>query len=170
MQRPFNNILIISTGGTFNKVYNPINGSLEVDSTGNAIRIILSKWLCYFKIVTIIDKDSLDINDIDRGKLLDIIRDSSYSSIIVIHGTDTIDISTSFIADAKLSKRVVFTGAMIPFAIDSVEATANLALALGFLQASKDSGVYIAINGVVGSYRDIIKDRVNGKFVDRKFL
>lgn len=170
MQRPFNNILIISTGGTFNKVYNPINGSLEIDGSANAIRVILSKWLYDVDLITIIDKDSLDIDSSDRKKLLETIANSSYNNVVVIHGTDTIDISTSFIADANLSKRVVFTGAMTPFSIDSVEATANLGLALGFLQASKDSGVYIAINGVVGLYRDIIKDRVNGKFVDRKFL
>lgn len=41
-------ILIISTGGTFNKVYNPKTGALDIDKSSNALKTIASKWLCEF--------------------------------------------------------------------------------------------------------------------------
>ena len=47
-------ILIINTGGTFNKTYNPLNGTLLVDKTSKSLENIASKWLCEFEIINII--------------------------------------------------------------------------------------------------------------------
>jgi len=157
-------ILIINTGGTFNKVYNPNNGLLEIDVTSNALDTIASKWLCNFEVINIIGKDSLDMNDEDRAKLLDTLRQAHYTSIIVIHGTDTMDRSAKYIAEAKLEKSIVFTGAMVPYSIDPVEATANLASAYGYLQALEEDAVYVAMNAVLASYTKVKKDRKKGQF------
>ena len=54
-------ILLINTGGTFNKIYNPLNGELLVNNTATALKNIASKWLCKFEIINIIGKDSLYI-------------------------------------------------------------------------------------------------------------
>ena len=59
------NILIISTGGTFNKRYNPIDGSLEIETSSKYIDKITSKWLSNFKVLSIIGKDSLDMGNND---------------------------------------------------------------------------------------------------------
>jgi len=157
-------ILLINTGGTFNKVYNPNNGALEIDVTSHALDAIASKWLCNFEVIHIIGKDSLDMNDEDRATLLETLQQTPYTSIIVIHGTDTMDRSATYIADAKLEKSIVFTGAMVPYSIDSVEATANLASAYGYLQALKEAGVYVVMNAVLASYAQVKKDRKKGKF------
>jgi len=157
--------VIISTGGTFNKVYNPINGELVIDEKSKALEEIASKWLCKFEIINIIGKDSLHISNQDRLLLLDTINQSTYDDIIVIHGTDTKDITAKYLADADIDKRIVLTGAMVPYAIDPVEATANLASAFGYLHTLTDDGVYIAMNGIFGSYDKIIKDKMNGKFI-----
>ena len=168
MQRHTNSILIINTGGTFNKVYNPLDGSLVI--ANRAIDEILTKWLCRFEVINIIGKDSLDMDDRDRDELLTTIKESKYSSIVVVHGTDTIDISASFIAQANLSQKIIFTASMTPFSIDPIEASANLAMAIGYLNGIDDRGVYIAINGVVGEHSSIIKDRENGKFIKRSIV
>ncbi len=42
-------ILIINTGGTFNKIYNPISGELEIDKSGLAVETIAKNWLTKFK-------------------------------------------------------------------------------------------------------------------------
>ncbi len=165
MQRPSSKILIISTGGTFNKVYNPFDGSLEIDSNAKALREIFSQWLCEFELVTIIDKDSLDMNNNDREYLWRTVKNSVYDSIIIVHGSDTIDKSASFLASQHLDKKIVFTASMVPFSINPIEATANLALAIGYIQALNTYGVYLAINGVAGEYNTIIKDRKAGKFI-----
>jgi len=157
-------ILIINTGGTFNKVYHPKNGFLKIDKSSNALHDIASKWLCEFEIINIIGKDSLEMNIQDRLELLVTIKQSSYTHIIVIHGTDTMDLSAEYIANAQLEKSIIFTGAMVPYSIDPVEATANLASAYGYITALEQHGVFIAMNGVIESYKKVKKDRQKGKF------
>ena len=114
-------ILIISTGGTFNKVYNPLNGELIIDKESKAIEEIASKWLCKFEIINIIGKDSLHISNQDRLLLLASVNHSEYDDIIVIHGTDTMDITAEYLADADVDKRVILTGAMMPYSIDPLQ-------------------------------------------------
>ncbi len=43
------NILIISTGGTFNKVYDSLSGTLIVDQKSTALQNIAAKWGCEFE-------------------------------------------------------------------------------------------------------------------------
>ncbi len=158
-------ILIISTGGTFNKVYHPENGELLVDDNALALKKIASKWLCNIEYITIIGKDSLDMTSQDRLELLATINQSNYNTIIVIHGTDTMSLTAEYLADAELDKCIVLTGAMVPYAIDSVEASANFASAVGYAQLLNDKGVYIAMNGCFGSYEEVKKDYKQGKFI-----
>lgn len=158
-----NSILILSTGGTFNKIYNPKNGKLEIDKSNQALKSIEKKWLTKLNYDSIIHKDSLDFTDEDRELLAHYIKNSDYNKIVVIHGTDTIDLSSKVIDSKNLNKSIVFTGAMVPFSIDPIEATANLSLAIGFCN-NADVGTYIAMNGLVASYDKVIKNRDIGKF------
>jgi L-asparaginase len=160
------NILIINTGGTFNKIYNPISGELNIDTSSKSLLEIMKKWLCVFEVIEIIGKDSLDFNDNDRDLLLETARLNvcKYHKIIIIHGTDTMNISANFLAKAKLDLVIVFTGAMMPYSIDSTEATANLASAIGYATNINENGIYIAMNGNFGSYEHIKKDRQLGRF------
>jgi len=157
-------ILIISTGGTFNKHYNTIKGTLDIDKTSSALQEIASKWLTKFEILNIIGKDSLEMTNHDRLELLSTIHQSEYRHIIIVHGTDTIDITAEYLADAELEKSIVLTGAMVPYSIDPIEATANLASAYGYLQALEKEGVFIAMNGVMGFYDNVKKSRTEGRF------
>ena len=157
-------VLIINTGGTFNKVYHPVHGQLEVNQDGHALKDILSKWLCEFEIINIIGKDSLEMNGHDRLELLATISQSESTHIIVIHGTDTMDVTAEYLSDAELEKFIILTGAMMPYSIDPVEATANLCSAYGYMHAGYQEGVYIAMNGVIDTYDKVKKDREEGKF------
>jgi len=158
-------ILLINTGGTFNKVYHPLTGELLVDNTASALENIASKWLCKFEIIDIIEKDSLHMTNQDRLLLLATVNHSEHDDIIIIHGTDSMDITAEYLDEGDLEKRIVLTGAMVPYSIDPVEATANLASAFGYLQTLNKNGIYIAMNGIFGSYNKIKKDRKNGKFI-----
>ena len=157
-------ILIINTGGTFNKVYNPLNGELIVDQTAYAIENIASKWLCELEVLNIIGKDSLDISNHDRLELLATISQSEYEYIIIVHGTDTMKLTAEYLADGDCEKYIVLTGAMVPYSIDPVEATANLCSAYGYINALEKEGIYIAMNGLIAPCKKIRKDRKKGKF------
>ncbi len=158
------NILIISTGGTFNKIYNAKNGELEIDPHSKALHHIASKWLCEFEICNIIGKDSLHMSSQDRLELLSTIHQSNHHDIIVVHGTDTMYITAAYLADAELEKTIVLTGAMVPYSIDPVEATANLTSAYGYLTALTKRGVFIAMNGCLESYEKVTKNHKEGRF------
>jgi len=157
-------LLIINTGGTFNKVYNPVNGLLEVDTKGDALRSITSKWGCDIEIIDIIGKDSLDISNHDRLELLATISQSDFHHILIVHGTDTMDITAEYLNEGDLEKCIMLTGTMVPFSIDPVEATANLCSAYGYMSAMHKEGIYISMNGVIDTYDKVKKDRSKGKF------
>jgi len=157
-------ILIISTGGTFNKIYNPKNGMLEIDKDARAVKELAKKWLCKFEILNIIGKDSLEMSNQDRLELLGTISQSNYEYILVIHGTDTIKITAEFLAEIFEDRIIVLTGAMKPFEIDSVEASLNFGMAVGFAKACEKNGVYICMNGLVEPWDKIEKNRALGRF------
>jgi len=158
-------ILIVNTGGTFNKIYNPIKGTLDIDREANSIKSILSAIKVEkYKLINIIGKDSLDITKQDRMQLLDTIVQYNYKKIIIIHGTDTIDKTAKFLDKYIKNKQIILTGAMVPFSIDPIEATSNFSLALGYIQSNKKNGIYIAMHSFVKLYKDIYKNRKLGVF------
>jgi len=158
-------ILIINTGGTFNKVYDEISGELIIpNSSKNLKKLIKKAFKSKMQIKGIIYKDSLDLTKEDRRELVKTIQKSKYKKIIVIHGTDTMDISSKYIAKRTQDKTIVFIGAMIPVSIDVTEGVANLSLALGFLNSKDKDGVYIAMHGIVKQYKSLVKNRELGIF------
>ncbi len=156
-------MLILNTGGTFNKRYNPLSGELEVPCDDAAIISVISTFSEPIKIQGILYKDSLEMTHDDRELLAATICQSDEKCIIVVHGTDTMDQSAQAVAAQCRDKTVVFTGAMVPFSIDAVEATANLAMAIGYAR-NASNGVHIVMQGVCGSYDRVIKNRACGKF------
>lgn len=154
---------ILNTGGTFNKRYNPLNGELFVPADNRAVDSVVSVFTDSIAVEGLLYKDSLEMTDEDREILAEKIIQSDEKWIIVVHGTDTMDASARHLAKLGLDKVIVFTGAMVPFSIDPIEATANLSMAIGYAR-NLSSGVYIVMQGVYGSYDLIIKNKEIGKF------
>ena len=159
---------IINTGGTFNKRYDPVKGELFVPADDSAVEEALASMRhgCEITISGTLYKDSLDMDNADRDLLCEIVANLEEREIVVVHGTDTMDKSAAALArwlGTGEGRRVVLTGAMMPFSIDPVEATANLAsavMAVPFLAP----GVYIALHGLVLPYDKIRKNRESGLF------
>ena len=161
-------ITVINTGGTFNKRYNPLTGELEVPKDSLALDEIIS--YCYnidFDVLNVISKDSLDMSDADREFILKTIKNCKNENIIIVHGTDTIDLTASFIDENIKDKTIVLTGAMLPISINKIEATLNFASAIGFLNANIKNGIYISMHGSVKNYKKLIKNREIGQFLEK---
>ncbi|RXJ66490.1 asparaginase [Halarcobacter ebronensis] len=159
-------VTIINTGGTFNKRYNPIKGQLEVPADNIALdKIVASCFNIDFEIKTVVSKDSLDMTDSDREQICEAVRNTKNENIIIIHGTDTVHLTSALIKEQKIEKKIVFTGAMVPMSIDEVEATMNFSQALGFLNAEVENGTYISMHGVVVDCSKLVKDRQKGQFL-----
>ena len=79
---------------------------------------------CYkvdFEVRNIISKDSLEMNDDDRSLIVKNINETQNENIIIIHGTDTMNLSTLFVDNLVKDKKIVFVGSMLPFSINKVE-------------------------------------------------
>lgn len=162
------NILIINTGGTFNKRYNPLKGELEVPCDCIALEAILQ--YCYntpYELISIVHKDSLEMNEDDRKLILKTIQNHTADRVLIVHGTDTMDVTAEFLHLHVNDKIISLTGAMVPFSIDTVEATANFMFALGDLHVRQNHGIYIAMHGTVLDHRTIYKNREKGIFQPR---
>lgn len=159
-------ILIINTGGTFNKIYEPISGRLIVAQNNHTLDTILkTAYIENISVEGLLFKDSLDITSEDRNLLQAFIEKAEYTQIIIVHGTDTMDITADFLAQTIKNKTIILTGAMIPFSINCIEATANLMLAIGFLQSkSLAKDIFISMHGAVKHYTTLLKNRKIGKF------
>ena len=165
MTKELTQILLINTGGTFNKRYNPITGDLNVLQNNEVIEDILKHhYNLNYTIHGMIFKDSLDITQQDRIDLLDFIQKQENKKIIIIHGTDTIDQTATFLAKQNLDKTIILTAAMIPYSIEQIEATANLSLALGAIQFIDINNIFIAISGIIKDYTLVQKDKSIGVF------
>jgi len=157
-------MLILNSGGTFNKRYNPLNGELEIPYDNNAIEKILNSVDLDYDLAGVVYKDSLEMDINDRKMLVNIIMESKDDTFIIVHGTDTIHETAEFLSGIFEDRKIVLTGAMKPFEIDNIEASVNLGISIGFLSAQKDNGVFICMSGHVGMWDKIVKNRTKGKF------
>lgn len=159
-------IIIINTGGTFNKIYNPINGNLEVPKDSFAVEQIIDNFgtNIEFEIINIISKDSLDFTKNDRKEIANKILEKNNKYFIIIHGTDTINLSAKYLANKIQNKTVVFIGAMYPISINPFDGVLNFGVAIGSLPHLKN-GIYISMSGLCINHKKITKNREIGKFV-----
>jgi len=84
----------------------------------------------------------------------------------VVHGTDTMVQTAEVVGRARLEKTVVFTGAMVPYSVQGSDAPFNLGFALA-MSLALPVGAYVAMNGRVFSWDNVMKDRQEGQFKER---
>lgn len=158
-------IKILITGGTFDKEYNEIDGSLLFKKTH--IYQMLSSGRCKIEVSirTVMLMDSLDMTEIDRQMIADYAKDSEENNIVITHGTDTMVETAKVIAkksDIK-HKTIVLTGAMVPYVFGSSDGLFNLGSAIAFAQ-TLPPGVYITMNGKSFTYDNVKKNKETGEF------
>lgn len=157
-------MLILNSGGTFNKRYNPLSGELEIPYDNEVVDRILQSADFDYDLAGVVYKDSLEMDMNDRKMLASIIMESKDDTFIIVHGTDTMNITAEFLSEIFDDRKIILTGSMNPFEIDNVEASLNLGIAIGFAKAETKNGVYICMNGLVESCQNIAKNRALGKF------
>lgn len=159
------NILVINTGGTFNKQYDEISGELMIKKNNDFLQEIMKKAKVKdVEIKGLLYKDSLEMTDEDRKLLLKLIQQTKNKKIVIVHGTDTMDKTAEFLAKNVSDKQIVLTGAMVPYSIKKVEAVANLMMGYGYLISNETKGVFISMHGLVKQYTKIKKNKKLGIF------
>jgi len=112
---------------------------------------------------TVMLKDSLDMDDNDRQKILSSCLACNESRIVIIHGTDTMVETGQVLAAEIKDKTIVLLGAMVPYQFKNSDALFNLGCAVAAVQILK-SGVYITMNGKVFKYDEVVKNKKIGEF------
>ncbi len=157
-------MLILNSGGTLNKRYNKLKGILEVPFDNYAIEKVLKSVCSDYSLAGVVYKDSLEMTLEDRKMIASIIVESDDNKFLIIHGTDTMHITAEFLAEVFEDRVIILTGSMNPLEIDPIEATLNIGMSFGFLQANVESGVYICMSGHIQPYEKIVKNKNRGKF------
>lgn len=157
------NIKIFVTGGTFDKEYNEINGSLSFKETHLKEMLALGRSKLDVNISTLMMIDSLEMTDKDREFIANECIRAKENKIVITHGTDTMTVTAHLLAERVKNKTIVLTGAMIPYAFGSSDGLFNLGSALAFVQ-SLPAGVYIAMNGQYFNWDNVRKNKEQGRF------
>lgn len=154
---------IIATGGTFDKHYNELNGTLGFADSHLPAAIARARITAPVELELLPLLDSLDMADPDRARVLAACQAAPERAIVIVHGTDTMKETAAVLGPATLDKTIVFTGAMIPYEIANSDALFNLGFACGVAQALP-SGVYVAMNGQIFAWDNVQKNRAAGVF------
>lgn len=160
-------IRIFVTGGTFDKEYHELDGTLFFKDTHLHEMLDLGRCRVAVDIRTLMMIDSLDMTAADREIILQNCRNTKEDKIVVTHGTDTMEETAKVLGKAIRDKTIVLTGAMIPYKFGSSDGLFNLGSALAFVQ-TLPFGVYIAMNGRYFHWDNVHKDKERGEFVEIK--
>ncbi len=154
---------ILITGGTFDKAYLELEGRLDFRETHVPEMLRLGRSNLPVVVETLMLKDSLEMTDADRSRILDACRNATEGRIVITHGTDTMELTARSVGAAGLSKTIVLTGAMVPYTFGSSDGLFNLGSALAFAQ-SLPVGTYVAMNGRCLRWNDVTKNKSSGVF------
>ena len=156
-------ILIVTTGGTIDKVYFDAKSDYEVGES------VLDELLKHarvsqpFWISSLMRKDSLEINDQDRVLISNTVKLATQNHIVITHGTDTMTETAACLSGIP-GKTIVLTGSLAPARFAQSDATFNVGMAFAAVQALPE-GVYIVMNGKVFTADAVRKDRSINEFV-----
>ncbi|MEN0004214.1 MAG: asparaginase domain-containing protein [Bacteroidota bacterium] len=158
-------IQIFITGGTFDKDYNYISGTLFFKDTHLPGMFQRGRCTIDLDIKTLMMVDSLDMTDEDRQIIAYNCKRNTNRSILITHGTDRIVETATYLAQAEIKdKTIVLTGAMVPYAFGtSSDGFFNLGSALAFVQILPP-GVYVVMNGRYFNWDNVRKNRATGFF------
>ena len=162
-------IYIITTGGTIEKVYSEQTGNVEnlnskIDRYFRMLRLPDSE----IQVTHLMNKDSLEMTDADRQRVLDTVREKlkEPAPVIITHGTDTMVETGLLLREnlANLQFPIVLTGAMTPLGFEGSDGLQNLTESL-MAARTLAPGVYVVMHNQVFPVDQVCKDRELARFV-----
>ena len=156
-------VRLFVTGGTFDKEYDELRGTLDFRQTHVEEMLRRGRNGLDVSVDVLMMVDSLDMTDGQRATIVAACASCVESQIVITHGTDTLVDTARVLAQGVQGKTVVLTGAMVPYAFGSSDGLFNLGSALSFVQ-TLPVGVYVAMNGRWFAWNNVRKNREFGVF------
>lgn len=155
-------LLVVSTGGTIDKVYFDDKSDYQVGEPqiGNILRELGVAFR--FTVIPALRKDSLHLSAEDRTMLRSLLAAQPQRHVLITHGTDTM-VETARVLDGIGDKTIVLTGALNPARFRGSDAEFNIGCAVGAVQ-SLPPGTYIAMNGRIWDPRRVRKNPSANRF------
>lgn len=177
--RVMRQITLITTGGTIEKTYDERAGQLL--NRGSILHRMLRRLRLEdttVRMIELMSKDSLVMTDEDRTQIVEAVNVAGggavvhagapgtraivteCAGIVILHGTDTLDVTGRRLFESIPSPRVpiVLTGAMRPFEMTRSDALQNLTEAI-FAAGVLAPGVYCVAHGRALKFPGVRKDR-----------
>lgn len=156
-------VLVVTTGGTIDKVYFDARSNYEVGESvvGEVLRQAQVK--VPFEMLSVLRKDSLDLTEADRAQIRERIEARPERRVVVTHGTDTMTETARALVGLD-GRTIVLTGSLAPARFAQTDAVFNVGMAFAAAQALP-AGVFIAMNGQIFSADRVRKDTEHNVFV-----
>ena len=160
-------ITFIQTGGTIDKDYPKTTKGYAFEISDPAVKRILEKLNPDFEydIISALKKDSLDITEDDRKKILEACKKTNSKNIVLTHGTDTMLETAKVLSEIK-DKIIIITGSMRPERFSNSDAPINIGMAIGAINVLS-SGIYIAMHGKILRWDKCKRDMKTGQFIEK---
>ena len=155
-------IKILATGGTFDKIYYDAKSDFHIGDPMATPILDEAKVTIDYQVESILQKDSLDIDDDDREIIRQKVLQEDCDKILITHGTATMVDTAMCLLDIE-NKTIVITGAMQPARMRYSDAAFNLGFAASAVQILSP-GIYIAMNGQTLDPRSTRKNVAQSRF------
>lgn len=156
-------VAIVSTGGTIEKTYDELGGSLSNEY--NVLDVLLSQLELEgveIRRISLMNKDSLDMSDADMALVATTVEHvlAENDGVVVVHGTDRLADTGHLIHErlGETDKPVVLTGAMRPYELRQSDAVQNMTEALIAVQLLA-GGVWCVLHNKAMRFPGVRKDR-----------
>lgn len=156
-------VAIVSTGGTIEKTYDELGGSLSNEY--NVLDVLLSQLELggvEIRRISLMNKDSLDMSEADMSLVATTVEHvlAENDGVVVVHGTDRLADTGHLIHErlGETDKPVVLTGAMRPYELRQSDAVQNMTEALIAVQLLA-GGVWCVLHNKAIRFPGVRKDR-----------
>ena len=156
-------ILLLTTGGTIDKIYFDALSDYMVRESVVAKLLQIGGVKRPFRIEEVTRKDSLELDETDRAQIRERVLSAPENHVIITHGTDTMT-DTARKLEGIAGKTIVLVGALAPARFGESDASFNLGMAFATVQVA-EPGIYISMSGSVFRADQVVKDRAKGAFV-----
>ena len=157
-----NKLLIITTGGTIDKIYFDDMSDYQIGDPQIG-RILKDLQVGFeFEVKAMMRKDSLHFTQQDRDTICAAISASDASHVLITHGTDTM-VETALQLAKIPAKTMILTGALNPARFRDSDAVFNIGCAVGAVQ-SLPAGAWIAMSGRIWDPQEVRKNRDKNRF------
>jgi L-asparaginase len=162
-------IYVIATGGTIEKVYSEQTGTVRnLESKIDRYFRLLRLPDADIRVIHLMNKDSLEMTDEDRARILASVRETlrDPGPVVITHGTDTM-IDTGLVLQSNLPDPrvpIVLTGAMTPLGFEGSDGLQNLTESLLAARVLAP-GVWVVMHNQVFPVDQVRKDRELARFV-----